>query len=135
VAGPHLLCAGDAAGIDGLTGEGIAVGLAHGPVVARAVAVAMATGDFGFTGYQRALRRCTEGRELALDRWLAGLLYRMPDFRAALSLIMFDDEVRALYAARVSGDLVLADHKPALVKAVARHLYLGRQRMAALERT
>jgi flavin-dependent dehydrogenase len=133
VAGPHLLCAGDAAGIDGLTGEGIAVGLAHGPVAARAARAALASGDFGFAGYRHALRRCTEGREVALDRWLAGLLYRMPDFRAALSLIMFDDEVRALYAARVSGDLVLADHKPALVGALARHLYLGRARMAALE--
>jgi flavin-dependent dehydrogenase len=135
VAGPRLLCAGDAAGIDGLTGEGIAVGLAHGPVVARAVRMALSTRDFGFDGYRQALRRCTEGRELALDRWLAGLLYRMPDFRASLSLVMFDDEVRALYAARVSGDLVLADHKAVLVKALARHLYLGRQRMAALEST
>jgi flavin-dependent dehydrogenase len=133
VAGPHLLCAGDAAGIDGLTGEGIAVGLAHGPVAARAARDALHAGDFHFTGYRQALRRCTEGRELALDRWLAGLLYRMPDFRASLSLVMFDDEVRALYAARVSGDLVLADCKPTLMKAVARHLYLGRQRMAALE--
>jgi flavin-dependent dehydrogenase len=133
VAGPHLLCAGDAAGIDGLTGEGIAVGLAQGAVAARAVRAALATGDLSFTEYRQALRRSTEGRELALDRWLAGLLYRMPDFRASLSLVMFDAQVRDLYAARVSGDIVLADHKPALLGAVARHLYLGRQRMAALE--
>jgi flavin-dependent dehydrogenase len=134
VAGPHLLCAGDAAGIDGLTGEGIAVGLAHGPVAARAVRAALASGDLRFAGYGQALRRSTVGRELALDRWLAGLLYRTPDFRASLSLVMFDQQVRELYAARVSGDLVLADRKPTLVAALGRHLYLGRQRMAALER-
>ena len=133
VAGPRLLCAGDAAGIDGLTGEGIAVGLAHGPVVARAVRAALDSGDFRFARYQQALRRCTEGRELALDRWLAALLYRMPDFRASLSLVMFDESMRQLYAARVSGELVLADRKPALLAALARHLYLGCERMKALE--
>jgi len=133
VAGPHLLCAGDAAGIDGLTGEGIAVGLAHGPIAARAVSAALSAGDLSFAGYGLALRRSTVGRELALDRWLARLLYATPDFRASLSLIMFDRTIRQLYAARVCGDLVLADRKPALLGALGRHLFLGRQRMAALE--
>jgi flavin-dependent dehydrogenase len=135
VAAPRLLCAGDAAGIDGLTGEGIAVGLAHGPVVARAVRRALDDGDFRFTGYRRDLRRATVGRELALDRWLATLLYETPDFRPWLSLVMFDRGVQALYASRVSGDAVLADRKPALLGALGRHLFLGRARMAALERS
>jgi flavin-dependent dehydrogenase len=135
VAGPHLLCAGDAAGIDGLTGEGIAVGLAHGPIAARAVRLGLDAGDLGFTGYQLALRRSIVGRELALDRWLARLLYACPDFRASLSLVMFDRTVRQLYAARVSGDIVLADRKPTLLGALGRHLYLGQQRIAALDRS
>ena len=75
------------------------------------------------------------GRELALDRWLARLLYACPDFRASLSLVMFDRTVRQLYAARVSGDIVLADRKPTLLGALGRHLYLGQQRMAALDRS
>src|SRR5437762_1609521 len=67
VAGTRLVCVGDAAGIDGLTGEGIAVGLAHGPLAARAIAAALASGDFAFGDYRRSLRRATVGRELALD--------------------------------------------------------------------
>jgi hypothetical protein len=41
--------------------------------------------------------------------------------------------VQELYAARVSGDAVLADRKPALLGALGRHLFLGRARMAALD--
>jgi menaquinone-9 beta-reductase len=133
VAGPRLLCAGDAAGIDGLTGEGIAVGLAHGPLAATAIHRALRSGDFTFADYAQALRRATVGRELALDRWLARLLYTTPDFRPWLSLVMFDRTVQDLYAARVSGSNVLADRKPALLGALGRHLFLGQQRMAALD--
>jgi flavin-dependent dehydrogenase len=134
VSGARLLCVGDAAGIDGLTGEGIAVGLAHGPIAAHAIREAIARDDYGFGSYRQALRRATVGRELALDRWLAALLYATPDFRPWLSLVMFDPEVQRLYAARVSGDAVLADRKPALLGALARHLFLGCARMSALDR-
>ena len=40
--------------------------------------------------------------------------------------------VKTLYAARVSGSTALAARKPALLRALARHLFLGEQRMAAL---
>jgi flavin-dependent dehydrogenase len=133
VAGPRLLCVGDAAGINGFTGEGIAVGLAHGPLAAAAICDGLASGDLRFAGYARALRRALVGRELALDRVVAALLYRTADFRPFLSLILGDETVRALYAARVSGTAVLSDRKPALVWALARHLFLGQQRMAALD--
>jgi flavin-dependent dehydrogenase len=132
VAGPHLLCVGDAAGIDGLTGEGIAVGLEHGPIAASAIARALASGDFGFADHAAALRRAPVGRELAIDRWLARLLYGAPDFRPWLSLVMFDRAVQQLYAARVSGATTLADRKGALLAALGRHLFLGTQRTAAL---
>jgi flavin-dependent dehydrogenase len=132
VSAPRLLCVGDAAGIDGLTGEGIAVGLAQGPLAAAAIAGALGSGDFRFRDYRRTLRRSPVGRELALDRWLAGLLYGAADFRPWLALVMFDRTVQDLYAARVSGSLSLADHKPALLGALGRHLFLGTSRMAAL---
>lgn len=134
VAAPRLLCVGDAAGIDGLTGEGIAVGLEHGRLAATAIGEALATGDFAFARYGRTLRRHTVGRELAVDRWLAALLYAGADFRPWLSLVMFDRGVQQLYAARVSGQTVLADRKGALVAALGRQLFLGTRRMAALER-
>jgi geranylgeranyl reductase family protein len=135
VSGPHLLLVGDAAGIDALTGEGIAVGMEQGLVAGNAVAEALDRGRFGFAGYRRALRRATVGRELALDRWLARLLYSTgPGWRRWLSLVLYDDKMLELYAARVSGSLVLADHKRELVKALARHiLTTGSRRRALLQ--
>jgi len=136
IAGANLICVGDAAGIDPLTGEGIAVGLEHGIVAAGAIACALESGDFQFTGYAGAVRAATVGRELALDRWAAALLYPSSGFSLALSMVMFDPAVRALYAARVSGSAVLADAKPDLLRALARHALAapGRVRQLAAAR-
>jgi flavin-dependent dehydrogenase len=131
VAASHLVTVGDAAGIDALTGEGIAVGMEQALVAADAIVAALASGDFRFAGYGRALRRATVGRELALDRWLAWLLYRV-SWRQALSLVLCDDRMLELYAARVSGTMVLADHKRELVLALLRHLGGWRGRRRAL---
>ena len=132
VAGPHLLCVGDAAGIDALTGEGIAVGLEHGPIAAQAIAEALRSGDFSFAAYGPAIRRAVVGRELALDGRLAAMLYAPRTFRLWLSLILFDRRMQALYAARVSGSEVLADRKLALLGALGRHALRARSRLAEL---
>jgi geranylgeranyl reductase family protein len=123
VAGERVLLVGDAAGIDALTGEGIAVGMEQGLVAAAQIAAALDGGDLHFGGYRRALRRATVGRELALDRWLARLLYGGGAWRRWLSLVLYDRKMLELYAARVSGSLVLADHKRALVGALFRHVW------------
>src|SRR5581483_10781416 len=122
VSGERLLLAGDAAGIDALTGEGIAVGLEEGPVVAGVILDALATGDFSFAGYRRALRRATVGRELALDRWLAWLLYGTKSWRRWLAFVLTDERMLDLYAARVCGSVILADRKRELVLALLRQL-------------
>jgi flavin-dependent dehydrogenase len=132
VAAPHLLSVGDAAGIDALTGEGIAVGLEHGLIAAQTVAAARARHDFTFAGYRRAVRRAVVGRELTLDGRLARMLYGGGDYRRWLSLVMFDTRMLELYAARVSGSEILADRKAALLGALARQLVLGRGRARAL---
>jgi flavin-dependent dehydrogenase len=122
-----VLVVGDAAGIDALTGEGIAVGMEQALVAAEEIARALDGGDFSFAGYRRALRRSTVGRELAIDRWLGWLLYR-GDWQRWLSLVLYDARMLELYAARVSGTLVLADHKRELVWALLRHVVSGRAR-------
>lgn len=132
VAAPRLLTVGDAAGIDALTGEGIAVAMEHGLCAATAITTALSTGDFRFRGYRRALRRATVGRELALDRWLAKLLYEWRGNGRWLSLVLYDRDVLQLYAARVSGTMVLADHKLDLFRALGRHLFRGPERRRAL---
>ena len=134
VSAPRLLTVGDAAGIDGLTGEGIAVAMEQAAIAGDAVARALATGDVGFRGYRRALRRATVGRELALDRWLARLIYqRGPGWRRWLSLVLFDPDVLEMYAARVSGSEVLADQKLRLWRALVKHVAAGGARSRKLE--
>jgi flavin-dependent dehydrogenase len=95
IASSHLLCVGDAAGIDALTGEGIAVALEQGITAAAAIERALTSGDFRFAGYAAAVRAAVVGRELALDRWAAAMLYRPSGFSLALSMVMFDPDVRA----------------------------------------
>jgi flavin-dependent dehydrogenase len=133
VAAPHLVCVGDAAGIDALTGEGIAVGLEHGPIAAAAIAEALRTNDFRFAGYGAAIDQAVVGRELTLDGRLARLLYAPRAFRYWLSLIVFDRRVQELYAARVSGSEVLADRSGALFAALARHAVSAPARLVRLE--
>jgi geranylgeranyl reductase family protein len=125
VAVPHLVLVGDAAGIDGLTGEGIAVALEQGLVAADAIARALDDGDFRFRGYRRALRRATVGRDLAIDRWLARLLYRGKTERW-LGFLLEDPKMLDLYAARVAGGVVLADRKADLIAAFGRYLAKGK---------
>jgi flavin-dependent dehydrogenase len=119
---PHLLLCGDAAGVDPLTGEGIAVALHQGILAADTAAAGLATGDLGFPAFRLVVRRATVGRELALDRRLAELLYGPAGLGRWLSLLLFDDEMLELYAARVAGCAVLADAKASLLKALSRHL-------------
>jgi flavin-dependent dehydrogenase len=121
IGAPRLLTVGDAAGIDALTGEGIAVGMEQALVAGDAIVRALGDGDFSFRGYARAVRRAKVGRELALDRWLARMLYR-GDWQRWLSLVLCDERMLELYAARVSGSLVLADHKRELLWALMRHV-------------
>jgi flavin-dependent dehydrogenase len=132
IAGPHVLCVGDAAGIDAVTGEGISVGFEHAIVAAGEICAALRSGDLRFAGYARAVRRAVVGRELALDARLARMLYAPRGFGLWLSFILFDRRMQALYAARVAGTQVLADHKGALLAALARHLLVAPGRMRSL---
>jgi geranylgeranyl reductase family protein len=134
IAGPHVLCVGDAAGIDALTGEGIAVGLEHGAIAAAEIAAALDRNDYAFTGYRSAIARAIVGRELSLDGKIASRLYARRGFRFWLPLVLFDTRARALYAARVCGSLVLADRVGALIGVFVRHLLAAPLRMFRIYR-
>ena len=123
----------DAVPISSLTGEGIAVAMEHAVEAAGAIVEALAWGDYAFDGYRMRLRRAVVGRELALDRWLARLLYSGKHmWRHWLSLVLFDREVLEMYAARVCGTSVLADQKPRLYRALVRHILQWSARTRAL---
>ncbi len=131
---PRVVTVGDAAGIDGLTGEGIAIAMEHAVVAGDAIHTALTDGDMSFDGYCTQIRRAIVGRELALDRWLARLLYRGKLWRYWLSLVLYDPEVLEMYAARIAGSSILADKKPQLYGALMRHLVRlpSRRRMLAM---
>lgn len=73
---PHVFLVGDAAGVDPLLGEGIAWALRYGPVAAREVQAAFATGDFSFAAYSRRLAASDVGRGLAQRAAIARFVYR-----------------------------------------------------------
>ncbi len=61
------------------------------------------------------------------------MLYAPRAVNLWLSLILFDRRVQELYAARVSGSEVLADHKRALVGALARHAFAAPVRLVRMQ--
>lgn len=72
---PHILLAGDAAGVDPLLGEGIAWALRYGPLAAQEIQRAFAIGDFSFAGYSRRLAASDVGRGLGQRVHLARFAY------------------------------------------------------------
>ncbi|HTE56182.1 MAG TPA: NAD(P)/FAD-dependent oxidoreductase [Kofleriaceae bacterium] len=133
VSAARVVTVGDAAGIDGLTGEGIAVAMEQAIVAGDAVDRALRERRFDFGGYRRALRRAPVGRELALDRRLARLLYDTDRWLDWLALVLVDPDMIEMYARRVDGTEILADQKLRLVRALAGQLVRGRRRRRVLE--
>lgn len=134
IAAPRILTIGDAAGIDALTGEGIAVAMEQAILAGDEIAAALRTGELGFESFGGKVRRAVVGRELTLDRRLARLLYQRGEgWREWMSLVLFDPDMLTMYAARVSGSEVLADQPWRLVKAMGRHVLARRKRRRALD--
>ncbi len=79
---PHILLAGDAAGVDALFAEGISYAMEYGDVVADAVCDAFRRDDFSFTDYRERLLEKRLGKLLLRRGWMASTLYqyRYPPF-------------------------------------------------------
>jgi len=75
LAGPHVLLAGDAAGVDPLMGEGISIAMEYGRFAAHAAVEAFRQGDFSGRGYQRAIEASWFGRKLRRLHLSARLFY------------------------------------------------------------
>ncbi len=74
---PRILLVGDAAGVDGLFGEGIGPALGYGRIAARAIAGAFERGDFSFTDYRERVLQSEMGKVLSRRALLARLIYRL----------------------------------------------------------
>ena len=74
----RTLLVGEAAGIDALTGEGIAQAIEYGEAAARYLARKLATRDLGFRDWKRHLVRSRLGIDLLVRRSCVELLYDVP---------------------------------------------------------
>jgi flavin-dependent dehydrogenase len=82
---PHVLLAGDAAGVDVFAGEGISFALQYGEVAAAELVTAFSHSDFGFAGYRDRVMAHDLGKGLTQRYWLAKLIYPgWPPFLLAL---------------------------------------------------
>lgn len=72
---PHVLLAGDAAGVDPLCGEGIAFALGYGRVAARHLFRAFQINDFSARGYKREILEDPVTRQLLMRYRLARIAY------------------------------------------------------------
>ncbi len=75
---PHLLFAGDAAGVDPLFGEGISFALGYGEVAAAAILHAFEQHDFRFSGYKARIVQHPLLKQLRVRKMLAHLAYMTP---------------------------------------------------------
>lgn len=72
---PHVLLAGDAAGVDPLFAEGISYALEYGAVAADAIGAAFERGDWSFADYRARIMRHSLGRALTRKAQVAYRLY------------------------------------------------------------
>ena len=72
---PHVLLAGDAAGVDPLCGEGIAFALGYGRVAARHIVKAFQSQDFSGKGYKEEIIQDSVTGELLMRFRLARIAY------------------------------------------------------------
>jgi len=128
----RVLTVGDAAGIDGLSGEGIAVAMEQAILAGEQIHEALQSGNYNFRNYRRALAKATVGRELSLDRSLARLLYGSKKWRDWLALVLLDEQVLQMYARRVDGSEVLANQKLRLYGALLRYSMVRKRRLGEL---
>jgi flavin-dependent dehydrogenase len=74
---PRVLLVGDAAGADGIFGEGISIALGYGKIAARAIHDAVTNGDYSFGHYRRQLLASPLGRALTVRTAITQILYRL----------------------------------------------------------
>ena len=74
---PHIVLAGDAAGVDPLLGEGISLALGYGELAARAVIKGLHHNNLDFADYTRDVHASPMGRSLRFRHRAASVIYRL----------------------------------------------------------
>jgi flavin-dependent dehydrogenase len=129
IARPGLLLVGEAAGIDPVTGEGIAQAIAYAEVAAREVVCGIETGDLRFERYRERIAATTMARHLGQSAFLAPRVYGAAATRWASFLASTPDAVAAgaqWYEGRPLGRLQIAALGARLAVALASGRELAR---------
>ncbi len=74
---PRVILVGDAAGADGIFGEGISMALGYGRIAAQAVRHAFIERDFSFRDYRRRILLSSLGQALTIRTAITHILYRL----------------------------------------------------------
>jgi flavin-dependent dehydrogenase len=72
---PRVLLVGDAAGVDGIFGEGISIALGYGRVAAESILDALRSGDLSFSTYRRRVLLSPFGQALTVRTAITYVLY------------------------------------------------------------
>jgi flavin-dependent dehydrogenase len=74
---PRVILVGDAAGADGIFGEGISMALGYGKIAAQTIRDAFSRNDFSFRSYRRRLLLSPLGRTLTFRTAITHVLYHL----------------------------------------------------------
>ena len=74
---PRVILVGDAAGADGIFGEGISIALGYGLIAAKAIRDAFARNDFSFRDYRRQILFSPLGQALTIRTGITHILYHL----------------------------------------------------------
>ena len=74
---PRVILVGDAAGADGIFGEGISIALGYGLIAAQLIRDAFARNDFSFGDYRRRILLSPLGQALTIRSGITHILYHL----------------------------------------------------------
>jgi len=74
---PRVILVGDAAGADGIFGEGISIALGYGLIAAQSIRDAIAQNDFSFGDYRRQILLSPLGQALTIRTGITHILYHL----------------------------------------------------------
>jgi flavin-dependent dehydrogenase len=74
---PRVILVGDAAGADGIFGEGISVALGYGLIAAKAIRDAITKDDFSFRDYRKRILFSPLGQALTIRTGITHILYHL----------------------------------------------------------
>ena len=74
---PRVILVGDAAGADGIFGEGISIALGYGLIAAKAIQDAITRNDFSFRDYRKRILLSPLGQALTIRTAITHILYHL----------------------------------------------------------